>query len=393
MSTQTGPDDRTQAELLYDLEHGTPQEQQRALSRLTAVGQAEALDAVVDYLREQPPGKAKAGLGALRVLATKYLPLDRYGLAEVVTPFLDSRDWGQRLIAIRMLNTHPNELAVDPLRDLIDEAREKVYIEHGRQFSSARVLAERNLTEGIMALANCGRLMALPDILDILEDPALRPIAARALGIIGSETERLRLEDLIEDDNVHVRDAAQWALGQMDERIEQFTNPPSEFPEPPPDRLSPIYWAHRQLNASDDDLLQFLIVRVAIEHLMLDDLLSEGRIPETCLITLRGYHGDSPPSYKSEGPELIGAWQYYWNGPALRKLAKVPNPGRRPSGMLAGRKASIIITYPIDLRRVRDGQVRFDCFFGTLMSRGWIYQIARKGQEWTFARSSNAQGG
>ncbi len=393
MSTQTGPDDRTQAELLYDLEHGTPQEQQRALSRLTAVGQAEALDAVVDYLREQPPGKAKSGLDALRVLATKYLPLDRYGLAEVVTPFLDSRDWGQRLIAIRMLNTHPNELAVDPLRDLIDEAREKVYIEHGRQFSSARVLAERNLTEGIMALANCGRLMALPDILDILEDPALRPIAARALGIIGSETERLRLEDLIEDDNVHVRDAAQWALGQMDERIEQFTNPPSEFPEPPPDRLSPIYWAHRQLNASDDDLLQFLIVRVAIEHLMLDDLLSEGRIPETCLITLRGYHGDSPPSYKSEGPELVGAWQYYWNGPALRKLAKVPNPGRRPSGMLAGRKASIIITYPIDLRRVRDGQVRFDCFFGTLMSRGWIYQIARKGQEWTFARSSNAQGG
>jgi HEAT repeat protein len=390
MSAQTGPDDRTQAELLYDLEHGTPREQQRALSRLTAVGQAEALDAVVDYLREQPPGQGKAGLDALRVLATKYLPIDRYSLAEVVTPFLDARDWGQRLIAIRMLNTHPNELAVEPLRDLIDEAREKVYIEHGRQFSSARVLAERILTEGIMALANCGRLMTLPDILELLEDPALRPIAARALGIIGSETERLRLEDLIEDDNVHVRDAAQWALGQMDERIEQFTNPPSEFPEPPPDRLSPIYWVHRQLQADSDNLLQFLIVRVAIEHLMLDALLSEGRIPETCLITVRSYQGEVPPSYKSEGPEVVGTWQYYWQGPSLRKLPKPPQTNKRPSGILAGRKASIVITYPVDLRRVRGGQVRFDCFFGALMGRSWIYHIARRDQHWTFARVQNA---
>src|SRR5690554_6053761 len=222
MSTQPGPDDRTQAELLYYLWHGTQGEQERALERLSAVGEAEALDAVIDYLRDQPEVQSAAGLDALRVLANKYLPMERYSLTEALTPYLSAEDWEQRLVAVRLLNAYPNELAIDALQEVVDEARERVYEERRQKSSHTRALVERVLGESFMALANTGRLLVLPEILDMLEEPPLRVVATRALGVIGSETERLTLDELCEDDDPRVRDAAQWGLGLMDERAEQF---------------------------------------------------------------------------------------------------------------------------------------------------------------------------
>ena len=156
MSTQPGPDDRTQAELLYFLWHGTPGEQERALERLAAVGEAEALDAVIEYLCEQPEGGSVIALDALRVLANKYMPLERYSLAEALIPYLASDDWGSRLTAVRLLNAYPNELAIEPVRILIDEAFEKVYDEHLTRNSPERMLAERTLGEAIMAWQTAG---------------------------------------------------------------------------------------------------------------------------------------------------------------------------------------------------------------------------------------------
>jgi hypothetical protein len=220
-------------------------------------------------------------------------------MAEGLIPYLSADEWSQRLVATRLLSTHPSELATGDLRNVVQASIEKLTSEQSSRFSPARMVAERVLVESIMALANCGRLSALPDILDYLEDTNLRPIAVRALGVVGSETERDRLEDLVEDPDSRVRDGAQWALGLMDERIEQLTNPPDQIPEPPPDRLHPVYWAHRVLEASDDDLLQFLIVRIAVEHLMLDPFLSEGRVPEECLITIRRFVGNNPPEWRA----------------------------------------------------------------------------------------------
>src|SRR5262249_48593736 len=146
----------------------------------------------------------------------------------------------------------------------------KIVAEQYSRFSAVKMAAERTLAESMMALASCGKLIALPDILGFMDESELRPLATRALGLIGSETERPRLEDLTEDEGIRVRDSGRWSLGLMDERIEMLTNPPAQPQEPPPDRMHPVYWAHRNLIASDDALLQFVIVRVAIEHLILD---------------------------------------------------------------------------------------------------------------------------
>lgn len=385
MSTQPGPDDRTQAELLYFLWHGTPGEQERALERLAAVGEAEALDAVVDYLREQPDGGSMIGLEALRVLANKYMPIERYSLAEALIPYLASDDWGSRLTAVRLLNVYPNELAIDSLRMLIDEACEKVYDERQARNSSGRMLAERTLGEAIMALASCGRLYALPEILDMMEEPALRVVATRALGVIGSETERLTLDDLCEDADPRVRDAAQWGLALMDERAEQFMNPPDSFPEPPPDRLHPVYWSHRQLEATDDDLLQFLVVRIAVENLLLDQFLSEGRMPERCLITVRRYRGATPPDRRHNDSEVVGRWEYVFNGPLLIERG---GSGRaswsRRSDSTPGRGSSITVNYPERLRIEQMGDVTFDCRYGPFSGQGWVYTVSHAEDGWTF---------
>ncbi len=386
MSTQPVPDDRTQAELLHNLRYGSPDEQEEALQRLAAVGEAEALDAVVDYLREEPSSAARAGLEALRVLANKYIPDDRYSLAEALIPFLEAREWELRLASVRLFNTYPNELAVESIRHLIDEARDKVYAERLNRASPSRALAERTLGEAVMALASGGRLLALPDVLDMMEDPALRVVATRALGVIGSETERQHLDDLCEDGDPRVRDAAQWALGLMDERAEQFMNPPTEMPEPPPDRLHPIYWTHRQLWASDDDVIQFLVVRIAIEHLMLDQLLSEGRVPETCLIMARRYRGSEPPDHRDSNAQIVGMWEYKWHGPELSQKFSEGAARPLPPGALLGRGNSIVVSYPEDLHFDETGLVSFDCHLGPFFGQGWLYRVARREDGWTFIR-------
>jgi hypothetical protein len=386
------PDNRTQAELLHDLRYGMPHEQDEALARLSAVGEAEALDAVVEYLCSQPEAVRVPALEALRVLANKFLPADRYGLAEALLPFLSSEDWSHRLMATRLFSTYPSELATGNLHEMVDDAWQNVCAEHeekSRPASPTRLLVERTLAEGIMAMASCGRLGALPQVLDYLEDSSLRPVAARALGVIGSETERGRLEDLIEDEDFRVRDSAQWALSYMDERIEMLTNPPDHMMEPPPNRLMPAYWAHRQLHASTDPLLQFLIVRVAIEHLMLDAFLSEGRVPEECLITVRRYEGNTPPDFKLNRAEIVGVWQYHWHGPEINRLESTSStqglPRVQKPGLPLKRGAGITISYPSNLMYDSEGLVGFDCLFGPFFGRGWLYHIARRHGEWVFS--------
>lgn len=388
MSTQPSQDDRTQSELLNDLRYGSPAAQEEALVRLAAVGEAEALDAVVDYLRSQPQGTSDAGFEALRVLAVKYLPLDRYSFAEALIPYLSVDEWSQRLAATRLLYSYPNEMATEPLRDLLWEAYDKVLEERRSRFSAARMLAERTLVESVQALAACGRLTVQSDMLQLLDDRALRPLATRGLGIIGSETDRDRLEDLAEDDDVRTRDAAQWALRLMDERADQFTRPPNEIPEPPPDRITPTYWAHRLLDASEDDFIQFLVVRVAVEHLMLDGLLLDGRMPEQCVITLREYEDGFPPEYRTNSAPIVGAWRYYAYGPQLEPIEvadrnatpPMPRPG------LTQRESNITISYPKTLPNHDDeGLVSFDCLFEPFLGRGWVYRITWRAAGWTFA--------
>lgn len=387
MSFQPGSDNRTQAELLHDLQYGSHEEQEEALAQLSAVGEAEALDAVVNYLREQPYDAPDAAIDTLRVLATKYMPVDRYSLAEVLTPYLLAPDWGQRLAAVRLFNAYPTELAIEPLRQVIDDAREKVYTERHQRSSPTRLLAERTLAESILALANSGRLLALDDMFNLMDDPALRVLATRGLGIIGSETERDHLDELCEDYDPRVRDAAQWALGLMDERVEQFLNPPMDVPEPPPDRLNPIYWAHRQLYAADDEVLQFLIVRIALEHLILDQFLSEGRVPESCQITAQRYTSDTPPAELDAESEVIGVWEYHWHGPTLEKRrAGRARTGERP-GLPASRSASITISYPEDLPFIENGLVGFHYRFAPFSDQRWLCYVTRRDDGWTFSHT------
>jgi len=284
------PEYRTQDELLHTLLHGAPAEQDVALMRLADVGDAEALDAIIDYLRPKLPNVSPSGLRVLQVLATKYIPTDRYSLTELLLPFLELDDWNRRLVVVRLLTIHPNELAVDPLREVIAEARAEV--ENARQRPS-RPFAEPTLNallgESILALAHCGHMSVLPDITEFLEDPMLRPVAVQALGIIGTDSDRPQLEDYAEDDDVRVRDAAQWSLGLMDDRLAQLMAGPEGWPEPPPGRLHPLYWMHRQLFASNDPLLQFLVIRIAIEHILLDRFHPERRVPRACIIVARRF--------------------------------------------------------------------------------------------------------
>lgn len=384
MTTAPGSDNRTQAELLHDLRYGSLGEQAQALERLAAVGEAEALDAVIDFLCDVPESAAEpAALEALRVLANKYLPLERYALAEAAIPYLSSPDWQERLTAVRIFNVYPNELATDAVRTLVDEAQEQVYLEREDGTASSRILAERTLGEAIMALANCGQLYVLPEILDLINDPALRVVAARALGVIGSETERDRLDELCEDYDPRMRDAAQWSLALMDERAEQFMNPPLDPPTPPPDRLNPVYWSHRQLEADDDELLQFLVVRVAIEHLMLDQLLSDGRMPERSTIIVRRYPGEEPPD-SHQDTEIVGTWEYSFQGPSLTRRA--PSQGRKPARSSVRGGSVITISYAEDMPFTDTGLVSFDCRFGPFNGQGWLYQIDWQPEGWSFHR-------
>nr|MBN1228512.1 HEAT repeat domain-containing protein [Anaerolineae bacterium] len=384
MSTQPGPDDRTQGDLLHNLQFGTPIEQENALARLATVGEAEALDAVIAYLLEHPGDTT--GLHALRVLAHKYMPQDRYGLADALLPYLISNSWQHRLYAVRLLNTYPTELAVEGLRDLIYDALDSYEKERQKRSSSPeRILLERTLGETIMALANSGRLFVLPDILSLLDDPALRSVSTKALGIIGSETERLRLEDLIEDADPQVRDSAQWALHFMDERAQQFLNPPGEIPEPPPDRLSQLYWAHRKLAASPDDLIQFLITRVGIEHLILDRFVSEGQVPDLCTIVLRCYTGQTPPDHHSNQADLKGIWEYRWQGPHLQQRLD-PRQAKhkiRPPLPL-GRGAIMTISFPEHIDITENGLVSYDCQFQPFFGHGLVYRVFWGNGGWSF---------
>ncbi len=397
MSTHFNPDTRTQDQLLDDLyESSSSLERDRILERLSATGQADALDEIVHFIRENPEAAGKSGLNALRVLSNKFTPADRYGLAESLIPFLERKDWSQRLTATRLLNTHPNELATAPLRDLVTEAYDILHQEAKNKFSPKRLLAERLLNESVMAMANCGRLSVLPEILDYTEEPVTRPIAARALGIIGDETEREYLEDLAEDPDVRVRDSAQWALGLMDDRREMFMNPPMELPEPPPERLHPVYWAHRQLNASKDALVQFMVIRVALEHLLLDRYLGDGRIPEGCTIILRQYIGDTPPDFRSQADDakIIEAWRYTWEGPTLTALEELPEKPQSPQPKYKMQRTekktgwwpAIMISYPTGLQYAQSGFVSFDSLLEAHNGRGWLYYINHDGEDWQFSR-------
>jgi len=376
---------KSQAELLRDLLEGGPEIQVRALARLAQIGDADALDGVIDYLTRQAGDVSGGSLKTLNVLAHKYTPASRYELAEVLLPVLGSENWQQRQIAVRLLNAHPSEMAIDALRELIADAREKLEVEQRRRFSPIRMNVERTLNEAILALANCGRLLALPDVLDLLEDPVLRIMATRALGMIGSDTERLRLEELAEDYDPRVRDSAQWSLGLMDERLEQFLNPPDEMPDPPPDRLHPLYWAHRQLVADDDSLNQFLVVRVAVEHIILDEFISEGRGLEECTVVLRSYAGDQPPDFRTGEGDLVGAWRYTWEGPALTRLAEVPPPPAIVG--ISGAQwhgPQIIIAMPETLLVTGNGLVSLDALFDPRYGHGGLYHITQDRGEWSF---------
>jgi hypothetical protein len=384
-----GSDHRTQAELLRELREGSPRQQELALNRLAYVGEAEALDAVVDYMKGQPPAGTRAGLRALRILAMKYMPGSRYDLAEALLPYLESEDWSQRITAARLLNNYPNELATDPLWNAIVDAQERISDEpDNRRLSTKRALAERVLAETVMAYANCGKLVVLPDILAMLDEPYLKPLATRALGMIGSDTERDRLEDLAEDENIHVRDAAQWSLGWMDERAAQFEIPPNEIPEPPPDRISPLYWSHRQLFASDDPLEQFLVVRLMVEHVILDTLFTEGHVSEGWTLLLRRFEGEVPPDFRQNHALLDGAWAYAWNGPGLDSTeAPSPLPALvSPAPGRAGQPPSITLSYPTDLSFRGEGLISLDCLNEPGYGRGWIYHLRLVDGAWTFSR-------
>ena len=390
MAGLSSSDDRTQAELISDLQDGSPKDQKTALARLAEVGEAEALDAVVDYLlHHENTADSRVGLESLRVLAQKFIPGDRYALAEVVIDFINSGDWEARLHAIRLLNTHPNEMATDAVREAVTEAEEFLINQTDYEpGASLRPVIERVLAEGIMAMANCGRMLAIEDVMYYLDEPATKSVATRALGIIGSDTDRPRLEDLAEDDDVHVRDAAQWALGLMDERERQFLTPPDQHPDPPPDRLHPLYWAHRLLDASDDALEQFLVVRVALEHFLLDAMLPTGQVPETVFITLRRFEGDKPPNHRFNEAPIVSKWRYYFDGPSLvpteepsPPIAPIKKPGSRSKQQ---RAASITISYPESMDFVDEGLVSFDYFFPPFQGRGWIYRVRYVDDEWTF---------
>jgi hypothetical protein len=385
------PDYRTQEELLHTLEHGAPDEQDVALARLADVGDAEALDAVIAHLRARLPHISRAGLRVLEVLANKFAPIDRYSLTELLIPSLEMGDWNQRLAIVRLLATHPNELAVDNLRQLIAEVRQEI---ENTRLRPARPFAEPTLNallaEAILAMAHCGHMNVLPDITEFLEDPPLRPVAVQALGIIGTDSDRPQLEEYAEDDDVHVRDAAQWALGMMDDRLAQLMAGPEGWPEPPPDRLLPVYWTHRQLFATDDPLVQFLVTRIAIEHLLLDRFFFERRNPRMCVITARRFPDEealqaAPP--REEG-ERVGGWLYRGDIPSLEPYDGPDRPGpmRREKGAPSwvSWRPSIVIRYPATLEGRGYGMVICERHLFPLPMPRWEYYLRREEDKWEF---------
>jgi hypothetical protein len=327
----------------------------------------------------------------LQVLATKYIPTDRYSLTELLLPFLELDDWNRRLVVVRLLTIHPNELAVDPLREVIAEARAEV--ENARQRPS-RPFAEPTLNallgESILALAHCGHMSVLPDITEFLEDPMLRPVAVQALGIIGTDSDRPQLEDYAEDDDVRVRDAAQWSLGLMDDRLAQLMAGPEGWPEPPPGRLHPLYWMHRQLFASNDPLLQFLVIRIAIEHILLDRFHPERRVPRACIIVARRFPDEDALRAASsyEEGERVGGWVYQGDGPVLRPYRGPERPGRQkgkknlPSW--ASFRPAIVIRYPATLEEKGHGLAYFERYIFPLRMPMWEYYLRREEDGWEF---------
>lgn len=385
------PEYRTQADLLYTLENGSPDEQDIALARLADVGDAEALDAVIDYLHSRLPDVSPMGLRVLRVLAHKYIPADRYALSEILIPFLGTGDWSQRLIAVRLLGTHPNELAIEPLRELIAEARDEIEDlrrQPSRPFAGPTL--NTLLGEAVLALAHCGHMSIWPDVAEFIEDPLLRPVAVQALGIIGTETERDQLEEFAEDDETRVRDAAQWALGAMDGRLEQLMAGPDKWPEPPPDRLHPLYWMHRLLFVSEDSLLQFLVMRIAIEHILLDYFFGERRVPERCVIVARRFPDDDAllTARSYQDGERVGGWLYWRDGPSLDPYDGPERPTRPKGGAAswASWQPSIVIRYPATLQVAGYGRSIFDRYLFPLPMPGWEYYIRREDDEWLFYR-------
>ena len=70
--------------------------------------------------------------------------------------------------------------------------------------------------------------------------------------------------------------------------------------------------------------------------------------------------------------------------PRRRGCAERPGPaaGARRSRL---RGARIIITYPEKLSSEGEGRVGFDCLFGPSFSQGFLYHVAWRDGDWTFA--------
>ena len=126
---------------------------------------------------------------------------------------------------------------------------------------------------------------------------------------------------------------------------------------------------------------------MAIEHLVLDNFIGEGRIPEQCRVIVRSYQGSTPPGFKSEETETVGAWRYNWVGPRLRQVGIPDQPTADSSHPRRSRLrgARIIITYPEKLSSEGEGRVGFDCLFGPSFSQGFLYHVAWRDGDWTFA--------
>ncbi len=388
MHSSPGERGKTQEEFIHDLRDGSATDQRKALESLALIGDADALDEIIHYLQRNPDQTGQA-LKTLNVLAHKFFPDSRYDLADVVLPYLKASSWFQRLTAVRIFNTHPSELVVEPLHDLIDQGLTQLNEEEKKRFSFSKTQIEITLAEAITAIANCGKTTVLSDILAWLDNPLTRIAATRGLGIIGLETERPHLLELTEDRDPRVRDASQWALALMDDRQSQLDIPPDQVPEPPPDRLNPIYWSHRQLVASpDDEIIQVLVVRIAIEHLILDTFINQGRALDTCHIILREYASETPPEAGSTiTSRQTGVYFYQWQGPvlgeALNTNPKLPVPHTFfTQSTWPG--PTIAIYYPEDLLSKGDGMIGTHLYFDPQYGRGAEYRLVERDGRWIF---------
>jgi len=361
------------------------------LAHLADAGDAETLDSVITYLGSSQSSLSQVGLRALLILASKYMPSDRYGLTELLAPFLETGDWNRRLAIVRVIATHPNELAVERLRHLIAEARDEIErVRHRPMRPFAEPALQAVIGETILAMAHCGMMSVMADIAEFMEDPTLRPAAVQALGIVGTDSDRPQMEEYAEDDDVRVRDAAQWALGIMDDRLQQLMAGPEGWPEPPPDRLLPIYWAHRRLIASEDPLLQCLVTRIAIENVLLDRFFSERRTPRVCVVAARRFPDENAlraASSYQEG-ERVGGWLYRGDGPALEPFdgPERPEPVKRGQGLpsWASWRPTVVIRYPATLEEDGYGVAFFERYLFPLPMPMWEYYLKHVGDKWEF---------